>query len=187
MSAKLEENPMSQKRDMGHPATRDWRLPLLLIPVVVFIVDRITKILILRHLTSSSVIAVIPGWFHLTDVYNNGAAFSMFADTRSPDRVRWMLIAFSVFAILVVFALFWSVAKRLSLTSVALALILGGAIGNLYDRLAYHYVIDFLAFSHWGYHYPDFNIADSCIVIGACLLLIEAIRGPNHLFAEPKS
>ena len=167
--------------------SRDWRLPLLLIPVVVFIIDRITKILILRHLTSSDVVTVIPGWFHLTDVYNNGAAFSMFADTRSPERVRWMLIAFSVFAILVVFALFWSIAKRLSMTSVALAMILGGAIGNLYDRLAYHFVIDFLAFSHWGYHYPDFNIADSCIVIGACLLLIEAIRGPSQLFAETQS
>lgn len=178
---------------MGHPGTgrpggdsvaRDWRWPLLLIPVVVFVIDRITKILILRHLTSSDVVTVIPGWFHLTDVYNNGAAFSMFADTRSPERVRWMLIAFSVFAIIVVFALFWSVAKRLSVTSVALAMILGGATGNLYDRIAYRFVIDFLAFSHWGYHYPDFNIADSCIVVGACLLLIEAIRGPNQLFAE---
>ncbi len=166
--------------------SRDWRLPLLLISVVVFIVDRITKTLILIHLKSSDVIAVIPGWFHLTHVYNNGAAFSMLEDTRSPEKVRWLLIAFSVFAIGVVFALFWSIGKRFSLTGVALALILGGAIGNLYDRLAYHFVIDFLAFSHWGYHYPDFNVADSCIVTGACLLLLEAFRGPNQLFADPK-
>ena len=166
--------------------TRDWRLPLLLISVAVFVADRITKTLILLHLKPSDVIAVIPGWFHLTHVYNNGAAWSLFEDTRSPEKVRWLLIAFSVFAISVVFALFWNVGKRLSMTSVALAMILGGAMGNLYDRLAYHFVIDFLAFSHWGYHSPDFNVADSCIVIGACLLLLEAILGPNQLFADPQ-
>ena len=165
-------------------ARRDWRLPLLLITAVVFVLDRITKLWILRHLKMSDVVAVIPGWFHLTHVYNNGAAFSIFEDTRSPETVRWMLIAFSIFAIAAVFALFWNVGRRLCITSVALAMILGGAAGNLYDRFAYHFVIDFLAFSHWGYHYPDFNVADSCIVIGACLLLLEAIRGVNPIFTD---
>ncbi|HEX4019953.1 MAG TPA: signal peptidase II [Acidobacteriaceae bacterium] len=165
---------------------RDWRLPLLLISVVVFILDRITKILIIHHVEPGQEVTIIPGWFHLSHVYNNGAAFSLFADSRSPDTIRWILIGFSVFAILVVFGLFWSVGRRLSMTGIALAMILGGAIGNLYDRLAYRFVIDFLAFSHWGYHYPDFNIADSCIVIGACLLLIESLRGPNRLFADRK-
>jgi signal peptidase II len=167
---------------------RDWRLPLLLIPAVVFALDRLTKLWILRHLKPSDVVAVIPGWFHLTHVYNNGAAFSIFEDTRSPETVRWMLIAFSIFAIAAVFALFWNVGRRISITSVALAMILGGAIGNLYDRFSYHFVIDFLAFSHWGYHYPDFNVADSCIVTGACLLLLEAIRGVNPIFTDaPKN
>ncbi len=181
-----ETNTKRSEMNAEPKKTRDWRLPLLLISVAVFVADRITKTLILLHLKPSDVIAVIPGWFHLTHVYNNGAAWSLFEDTRSPEKVRWLLIAFSVFAISVVFALFWNVGKRLSMTSVALAMILGGAMGNLYDRLAYHFVIDFLAFSHWGYHYPDFNIADSCIVIGACLLLLEAILGPNQLFADPQ-
>lgn len=172
---------------MSAQKIRDWRLPLLLLSAVVFIVDRITKIIVMRHVMPSEEITVIPGWFHITHVYNNGAAFSLLADTSSPDEVRWILIGFSIFAVIVVFALFWSMARRLNTASVALALILGGAIGNLYDRFSYHYVIDFLAFSHWHYHYPDFNIADSCIVIGACLLLLEAFRGPNRLFADPQS
>ena len=165
-------------------SSHDWRLPLLLITAVVFVLDRITKLWILRHVKPSDVVAVIPGWFHLTHVYNNGAAFSFLEDTRSPETVRWLLIAFSVFAIAAVFALFWNVGRRISITSVALAMILGGAIGNLYDRLSYHFVIDFLAFSPWGYHYPDLNVADSCIVTGACLLLLEAIRGVNPIFTE---
>ena len=165
---------------------RDARLPLLLLSAVIILIDRITKILVIRHVQPSQELTVIPGWFHISHVYNNGAAFNLLADTRSPDKVRWILIGFSIFAVLVVFALFWSVGKRLSMTSVALALILGGAIGNLYDRLAYRYVIDFLAFSHWHYYFPDFNAADSCIVIGACLLILQAIRGPSSLFADPK-
>ena len=63
-----------------------------------------------------------------------------------------------------------------SLTSVALALILGGALGNLYDRIRFHHVVDFLAVKIYHYNWPDFNIADSCIVIGACLLLLEIFR-----------
>ena len=166
--------------------TRDARLPLLLLSAVVILIDRISKIWVIHHVQPSDELTVIPGWFHITHVYNNGAAFSLLADTRSPEKIRWLLIGFSIFAVLVVFALFLSVGKRFSATGVALALILGGAIGNLYDRFAYHFVIDFLAFSHWHYHYPDFNVADSCIVIGACLLLLEAFRSPNRLFADPK-
>ena len=167
--------------------TRDARLPLLLLSAVVILIDRISKIWVFHHVQPSDALTVIPGWFHITHVYNNGAAFSLLADTHSPEKIRWLLIGFSIFAVLVVFALFLSVGKRLSATGVALALILGGAIGNLYDRFAYHFVIDFLAFSHWHYHYPDFNVADSCIVIGACLLLLEAFRSPNHLFTDHKN
>lgn len=162
----------------------DRRLPLLLITVLVFVLDRISKLWIVRHIPSGQDLTVIPGVFRLTHVYNNGAAFSLFADTTSPDRVRWMLIGFTIFAVIVVFAVFWKLGRRVSITSIALAMILGGALGNLYDRLAYRYVIDFLAVNIVRYHYPDFNVADSCIVIGACLLLIEVFRGPNRLLVD---
>jgi signal peptidase II len=70
----------------------------------------------------------------------------------------------------------WRLGRAWSLTGVALGLILGGALGNLYDRAVYHYVVDFLAVKIVHYHWPDFNVADSCIVVGACLLLLEIFR-----------
>ena len=163
---------------------RDPRLKLLPISVAVFAVDRLTKQWVLRHIISGQEIAVIPHFFHLSHVYNNGAAFSLFSDTPSPEKVRWMLIGFSLIAIAIVLAVFMKAGRRVNMTSVALALVLGGAIGNLYDRLAYRYVIDFLAFNIFGYHYPDFNVADSCIVIGAALLLIEVFRAPKSAFSD---
>ncbi|MEO6828951.1 MAG: signal peptidase II [Acidobacteriaceae bacterium] len=163
---------------------RNPHLKLLLIALAVFVVDRISKLWIVAHIPSGQDVTVIPRFFRLTHVYNNGAAFSLFADTPSPDRVRWMLIAFSAIAIVIVLGVLWKAGRTINTASVALALILGGAAGNLYDRLASRYVIDFLAFNIFGYHYPDFNVADSCIVIGACLLLIEVFRSPNSLLED---
>jgi signal peptidase II len=164
--------------------TRDPRLKLLLISIAVIIADRLSKLWILRNIISGQEIAIIPHFFHLSHVYNNGAAFSLFSDTPSPEKVRWMLIGFSLIAIAIVLVVFMKAGRRVNLTSIALALVLGGAIGNLYDRLAYRYVIDFLAFNFGSYHYPDFNVADSCIVIGACLLLIEVFRAPKSAFSD---
>ncbi len=110
---------------------------------------------------------------------NTGAAFSMFEGAQSPATVRNLLIVFSVVAVLVVFALLWKIGRHATLTTFALALILGGALGNLYDRVRFSYVVDFLEVHIIHYHWPDFNIADSAIVIGACLLLLEMLR-PQH-------
>jgi signal peptidase II len=169
---------------MSAVPARDARLKLLLITIAVFVLDRLSKLWIIHHIISGQEIVIIPHFFRLSHVYNNGAAFSLFSDTPSPDKVRWMLIGFSLVASAIVLAVFWKAGRRVSVTSVALALVLGGAIGNLYDRLAYRYVIDFLAFNIFGYHYPDFNVADSCIVIGAALLLIEVFRAPKSAFVD---
>ena len=112
----------------------------------------------------------------ITHVENTGAAFSMFAESATPAAVRKGLILFSLFAVVIVLIMLWRVGRSITLTSVALALILGGAIGNLYDRIVYHYVVDFIEVHIVHYHWPDFNVADSCIVIGACLLMIEIFR-----------
>jgi signal peptidase II len=119
---------------------------------------------------------IIPGILNITHVLNTGAAFSFLADTASPDMVRRGLIFFSVAAVIIVGIMLIRSCKCLNLTCIALALILGGAVGNLYDRIVYHYVIDFIGFHIGPYHWPDFNFADSAIVIGACLLMIEIIR-----------
>ena len=152
---------------------RDQRGLVLAIAAAVVILDRITKRIVAQQLPDGQAHTVIPGIFRITDVHNTGAAFSMFAESASPTTVRNILIAFSVIAAIVLIGMLWRVGRTITLSSVALALILGGAIGNLYDRLHFSYVVDFLEVHIGNYHWPDFNLADSCIVIGACLLLIE--------------
>jgi signal peptidase II len=156
--------------------TRDHRIVMFIISAAVVLIDRITKRIVVHQLPNGQAHTVIPGIFRITDVHNTGAAFSMFAETASPATVRNILIAFSVFAVLILLAMLWRVGRAITVSSVALALILGGAFGNLYDRIRYHYVVDFLEVHIHTYHWPDFNAADSCIVIGACLLLIEIFR-----------
>ena len=164
--------------DHLQPATRttpDRRPILLLISALVMGADRLSKTWIVHHIRPGYWLPVIPGVFRLSHVLNTGAAFSLL-ENLPPNGVRIGLIAFSVAAAIIVLALLWRAGRTLSLTSVALALILGGAIGNLYDRIRFHHVVDFLAVKIYHYNWPDFNVADSCIVIGACLLLLEIFR-----------
>ena len=155
---------------------RDFRPYLLLLAAVVILLDRLSKIWIDKHVERGHFITVIPGVFRISRVFNTGAAFSLFAESLSPLAVRNALIVFSVVAVVVVLGMIWRMGRVFSWTGVALGLILGGAIGNLYDRVYYHYVVDFLEVRIIHYHWPDFNVADSCIVIGACLLLLEIFR-----------
>jgi signal peptidase II len=120
-------------------------------------------------------IPVIPHFFRISHWMNDGAAFSLFAESASPNTVRWALAAFgSVLSICVLGALIW-LGNRMSRITVALALVLGGALGNLHDRVLYGSVVDFIEVNIFGYHWPDFNVADSCIVAGACLLLLDSL------------
>ena len=157
-------------------AIRDARPVALLIAVLVVIADRLSKLWIVAHVKAGEAIVVVPHIFRITHVQNTGAAFSLFEDARSQETVRVALVAFSVVAVAVVLALLLKTGRRLTMTTVSFALIFGGAIGNLYDRVRLHYVVDFLEVHIVRYHWPDFNIADSCIVVGACLLLLEALR-----------
>ena len=106
---------------------------------------------------------------------NEGAAFSLFANSASPHAVRWGLIGFSSLAALLVLILLVRLGNRFTLTSIALALIFAGALGNVHDRIAYGSVVDFIEVHIFSYHWPDFNIADSAVVIGACLLLVDSM------------
>jgi len=155
---------------------RDMRWLMLVIAVAVIVLDRVTKLWVVAHIKTGHSIILIPKVFRLSHVLNTGAAFSMFEGSTSPLMVRNLLVGFSVLAVLVVVTLLWRMGRRATLTSVALALILGGAIGNLYDRIHLRYVVDFLAVRIWHYDWPDFNVADSAIVVGACLLLLEMLK-----------
>ena len=158
--------------------SRDYRPILLAVSAIVILLDRLSKLWIVAHVRSGSAITVIPGVFRITHVLNTGAAFSLL-ENLPPGAVRLGLIAFSAIAVAIVGWMLWRTGRGLTFTSAALALILGGAIGNLYDRAVYHHVVDFLEVHIIHYHWPDFNVADSAIVIGACLLFVEIFR-PQH-------
>lgn len=155
---------------------RSTRLPwLLLISALITLADRLSKQWITQHLEIGHAIPVIPNVFRITHVLNDGAAFSLFADSASPEHVRWGLIAFSSVAALAVLIALVRMGKQFTMTTLALALVLGGAIGNVYDRIRFAYVVDFLEVHIIHYHWPDFNVADSAIVVGACLLLLDSL------------
>jgi len=156
-----------------------------LIALTVFILDRLTKWLVIRHIVLEDNVPVIPGFFRLTHLENPGAAFSLFADSPSALRTG-LLIAVSVTALAVVALLLWFRRNTFNFTTVALALIMGGALGNLWDRLSDGKVTDFLDFYIGAHHWPPFNLADSAIVVGALLLMLRMLRKDKHTEAAGK-
>lgn len=145
-----------------------------LIAFSIVILDRATKWFVAKDISLHDGIQVIPGFFRITHVENRGAAFGLFADSPGQWKIA-MLVLFSVVALVVVSALLWRNSHSMTSTGVGLALILGGAIGNLWDRLVSGRVVDFLLFYIGQYQWPAFNVADSAIVVGAGLLVIEIL------------
>lgn len=145
----------------------------LALALVVFAADQLTKWLILQHYQWGDATHVT-GFFNIVRAHNTGAAFSFLADAAGWQR--WLFTAFGIAAALFIVWLLRRHAGQ-KLFSFALALLLGGAIGNVVDRLMHGYVVDFLDF-HWaGSHFPAFNVADSAITVGAaCLILDELLR-----------
>jgi signal peptidase II len=162
------------------------RLPwLLLISAFIYAADQYTKSLVASRVRLGDSIPVIKGVFHISHAINEGAAFSLFADSASPNAVRWGLVAFTVLASLAVLTALIYMSHRITTATVALALILGGALGNLHDRILTGFVVDFLEVHIIHYHWPDFNIADSAVVTGACLLLLDSLLPKKHPEPEP--
>jgi signal peptidase II len=158
----------------------------IIIAVLIVLCDRMTKWVISQKIALSDSVDVIPGVFRLTHVQNQGAAFGLFADSPSEWKVA-MLILFSVAALAVVSALLWKNGNALNATAIALSLVFGGALGNLWDRVVSGRVIDFLDFYFGSHHWPAFNIADSAIVVGALLLLSEIFLAPQEEKQEEKA
>jgi signal peptidase II len=150
------------------------RILYLLIALIVVLLDRWTKHVAAQRIALYSHIQIIPGFFQLTHTENTGAAFSLFADSPAPWKTA-MLIAFSGIALVVVSLLLWKNHHAHLSTGIGLALIMGGALGNLWDRVARGRVVDFLLLYYKRYQWPVFNLADSAIVIGAGLLVLEIL------------
>jgi signal peptidase II len=145
-----------------------------LIAAAVLLLDRLAKWSVASNIPLHNSVTVIPGCFHLTHVENTGAAFGLFAESTAQWKIG-ALVSFSVIALMVVSALLWKHSHALSTTTIGLSLILGGATGNLWDRMLTGHVVDFLDFYVGSYHWPAFNVADSAIVIGAVLLVSEIV------------
>jgi signal peptidase II len=157
------------------------RLPwLLALSLIVIAADRFTKMWVAAHIRFGAAIPVIPRLLRITHWTNDGAAFSLFAGTSSPNTVRWILTGFSLVAACVVLGAMIRLGQRFTFTTIALSLIFAGALGNVYDRVRYGEVTDFIEVHIVHYHWPDFNIADSSIVSGACLLLFDSLRPRKH-------
>ena len=151
----------------------------LALTLPLYVLDQLTKWLVLRSIGTDDQIAVIPGFFYLVQVHNTGAAFGMLSN----NNVFFIALASVA---MVVIAVLW---KRGAFpgwpAQVGVALLLSGVLGNLTDRLRLGFVVDFLHFIlPWYGHWPAFNVADSCICVAAGLLLIGALTEPKKATAS---
>ncbi len=155
--------------------SRFGRLAWLWLALAVFLLDQGSKQIVLQVLEYGQRVTVIDGYFDWVHVYNRGAAFSFLAGESGWQRWLFAAIAIGVSAVLVV----WM--KRLkqdeTWLAIALALVLGGALGNLYDRIVLGHVVDFILV-HWRdvHHFPAFNLADSGITLGAIMLALDMFK-----------
>jgi signal peptidase II len=151
------------------PALSGW----LALSAIVLILDQITKLLVVQRFTLGERLTLIPGWLDLTLVYNRGAAFSFLAGADGWQRWFFTVVGVGASAFIL-----WLLARHGSqrLFAFALALILGGAIGNVIDRLFRGQVVDFVL-AHWQdrWYFPAFNVADSAITVGAVLLILDEL------------
>jgi signal peptidase II len=152
-----------------------YRTAYFLVSLAVLLLDQWTKGIVMRGFQLHESRPVIPGFFDLTYVQNSGAAFGLFASVDSSVKAI-VLNSVAVIVFLIVSAYALRSSHRSVRLQVGLALILGGAVGNLLDRVRFTYVVDFIDFSVSGHHWPAFNVADSAICAGVALLFLDMLR-----------
>jgi signal peptidase II len=153
-------------------------LKYLPISGVIIVLDQVTKWLMVSWLSLYETVAVMP-YFNLTMAHNHGAAFSFLA--QAGGWQRWFFIALAIVISIVLLVWLAKLKPYAKLEAISLSLILGGAIGNVIDRIHYGYVIDFLDIYIGTSHWPAFNVADSAICVGAVLLILDSFK------SEPES
>jgi len=154
------------------------RLPYLVIMATLVGLDQLTKWLVARSLELHEYRPIVEGCLSLSHVRNYGAAFGILSDADLPYQAM-LFSALSFFALLAIAVYAWRFPVESRLPQMALSLILGGAVGNLIDRLRLGYVVDFVHV-YWKQHqWPDFNLADSAITVGVTLLIIDILRSPH--------
>lgn len=159
-------------------AVKETGLRWLWLSAIAFGLDQVTKQLVLKNMALYDSIQIVP-FFNFTYVQNHGAAFSFLSDAGGWQR--WLFTGIAVFVSVLIVWWLKQTKRDQILLPVSFALILGGALGNLYDRLAYGYVVDFLDVYYQTWHWPAFNIADCAIFLGAMGLLIDAFKNPDPI------
>ena len=156
-------------------------MPVVLgLAAAVFVADQLTKAWALARLDPAHPVVVIPDLFHLVLVMNPGVAFGIFAGV--PAQWRWIVTLFSLTALALLASLAVRILPRGSLLArVAIGCVFGGAAGNLLDRWRFGAVVDFLDVFWRAYHWPAFNVADSAITVGVCLLAAELAFGRDDV------
>ena len=152
----------------------DMMMRLFFTAGIVVIVDQLTKYIVLTTMPLNGSIAVIPGLFDLTHLHNPGGAFGFMAD-KGPFIRKLLFIFFSGAAMILVFYLYRKTPKNFTFLSFGLALIFGGAVGNMIDRIRMGKVVDFLDFYINGIHWPAFNVADSAVSIGVTIFVVHLL------------
>jgi signal peptidase II len=150
-----------------------WKLRsrYLLISVAVFLFDQLTKRIVAEGMVQHESIEVIPNILNFTYINNRGAVFGLGSNVSSP-YLSWLLSLLSILSLVVILVYFLRVSAANPKLYAGLALVLGGALGNLFDRLKNGFVVDFIDLHWFNYHWPYFNVADSSICIGVGLLLL---------------
>ena len=151
----------------------DSGLKWLWLSILFIIIDQVTKQYAVANIDLYERIAVTP-FFNFTYAQNPGAAFSFLAD--QPGWQRWFFTAIALVASIIFIVWMAKTPKQNKMLSIAFALLLSGAVGNLIDRVLFGYVIDFLDFYYKSYHWPAFNVADSAIFIGAVLMILDSFK-----------
>jgi signal peptidase II len=160
-------------------------LPYVLVMAAIVLLDQGTKALVVRSLALHEYVPVIDGLLSLSHVRNRGAAFGLLSDWDIPYQSA-LLSTLSGLAFLAIALYFLRLPATARLPRLALALVLGGAVGNLIDRVRLGYVVDFVH-AYWRRHqWPDFNVADSAITVGVTLLVLDILRSPGEAPADAK-
>ena len=162
----------------------DARLKAYGIAAAVLALDRLTKWLVEQRVSFADTYRVIPGFFDIVHSQNRGVAFGILNDSSLEWRTMG-LILLTAAAIVLVSVVLWNARRLDQLSLWGLALILGGAAGNEFDRITSGQVTDFLEFYLGSYYWPTFNVADSALVIGSGLFLLEMLRGKRHATNVP--
>ncbi len=147
---------------------------VVIFSLILFIIDQLTKIVVGFCIDLNTSISIIKGFFSLSNVHNYGAAFSILYGNRI------LLVLISVLALIFVYHFMLKNKELSKLDTAIYSLLIGGILGNMFDRIVYGYVVDFFDFKIFGYDFPVFNVADICIAISVFLIFCDCLKGANN-------